>query len=375
MDLSGLPPFKRALVEKALRRGDTAWAERLLAMFAADAPPQEQEEVSPNPPKPEAPKANPQDVLMQWREASRRHALTGEPPTGPAWERAKAQAVQIYRRAGGNLPIWVDTPRYGRKPGAASLILLLLALALYHRTSPKERSMVVFAPIWVLAKLLGVSRDTVERWAREPEVRRWLNHRRFYVSLDAGQRVAGTLWRIRLSPVPEGEEAAGPGREVFELPLRDLEGDIREGLTELQWSERQYKEDPLRKWSLVVVLSRATLSRLKANPLVIYTAALPRRAERDAWVEGLAQALLRWLKDREQNLDWWRKVAWTVLKGLLLGSEAPLRLLERGLLLFHEAAGTVRNPGAFVTAFLRREGFRDLMVWAAGFKAGVRHAA
>ena len=44
-----LPPFQRALVERALRSGDQAWAERLMAMFAAG---NEEVEEAASPPPP-----------------------------------------------------------------------------------------------------------------------------------------------------------------------------------------------------------------------------------------------------------------------------------------------------------------------------------
>ena len=42
--------------------------------------------------------------------------------------------------------MWTETPRYGRQAGPGALVVLVMALALYHQRSPKERSMVVFAP-------------------------------------------------------------------------------------------------------------------------------------------------------------------------------------------------------------------------------------
>jgi hypothetical protein len=384
--LERLTPFQRALVEKAIRSGNVAWAERLLGIFSAQDPEPEghagaaQVEAAPSS-SPPAPPPSPTGILDSWKAAATRQALQGEMPEGPAWERAKAQALALYRKRGGTLPLWVETPRYGRRAGPGSLVVLLLALALYHRVSPKERSMLVFAPIWVLARILGVSRDSVERWLKDPEVRRWVGYRILRVKVGDTWRIAGVILRVRLAPVRQGEEVRGPDREAFSLPLRDLPADIREGVTEAQTlasgSERQYREDHLiqeRVWSLVIPLGRSTLSRFK-NPLVIYIAALtlPARAERPLWVENLARALASRLRD-ERNLDWWRKVAWVVLKGLLLGTRAPLALLERGLLLLGEASG-VRNPAAWLTAFLKREGMRDLMAFAQGFRAGVGHAA
>uniref|UniRef100_A0A831UHP0 Uncharacterized protein n=1 Tax=Thermus islandicus TaxID=540988 RepID=A0A831UHP0_9DEIN len=228
--------------------------------------------------------------------------------------------------------------------------------------------MVVFAPLWTLARILGVSRDSVERWLRLPEVRRWVRHRVYRVRVGETWRIAGSLFRVYLAPQ---REAKGPDRDAFRLPLRDLEADIRLGLTEAQTAERQYREDHLTKsrlWSLVIPLGRSTLSRFK-NPLVTYIAALtlPSRSERPRWVEELAQALATRLGD-ERNLNWWRKVAWAVLKALLLGSRAPLALLERGLMLLEETPG-VRNPAAWLTAFLTREGMRELMAFAGHLRA------
>ena len=366
-----LTPFQRALVERALRSGDLAWAERLMAMFAAGKE-EVEEAASPTPPG-QGLEGAPSPVairlyLQTWKNAGIRKALEGSAPEGPAWDRAKRRAKFLYERAGGCAPMWTETPRYGRQAGPGALVVLLMALALYHQRSPKERSMVVFAPLWTLARLLGVSRDSVERWLRLPEVRRWVRHRVYRVRVGETWRIAGSLFRVYLAPQ---REAKGPDREAFRLPLRDLEADIRLGLTEAQTAERQYREDHLTKsrlWSLVIPLGRSTLSRFK-NPLVTYIAALtlPSRSERPRWVEELAQALATRLGD-ERNLNWWRKVAWAALKALLLGSRAPLALLERGLMLLEETPG-VRNPAAWLTAFLTREGMRELMAFAGHLRA------
>jgi len=387
--LEGLTPFQRALVEKAIRSGNLAWAERLMGLFSVR---QGEEGVSETPsssstsaeppssalseaaelPFPEA-APSPVTILQTWKEAGIRKALEGRRPEGPAWDSAKRKALVLYWRGGGDAPLWTETPRYGRRAGPGALVVLLLALVLYHRVSPKERSMVIFVPIWVLARILGVSRDSVERWLRLPEVRRWVRYRVYRVRVGGAWRIAGVFLRVYLAPQ---KEPKGPDREVFSLHVRDLPADIRLGLTEAQTAERQYKEEDLliQVWSLVIPLGRSTLSRLK-NPLVTYIAALtlPARSERPLWVEKLARDLASRLRDG-RNLDWWRKVAWTVLKGLLLGTQAPLALLQRGLLLLDEAPG-VRNPAAWLTGFLIREGMRDLMAFTQDFHAGVNHAA
>ncbi len=388
--MDGLTPFQRALVEKAIRRGDTEWAERLLALFAqqnaeaqeaqeaVEEPKAEKaEEEAPNPPKRPL---SPIELLRSLKEASLRHALTGSLPEGPAWERAKAQALRLYRRAGGALPVWQKTRRYGRKAGPGALVVLLMALVLFHRVSDRERQMLLFAPIWVLAHILGVSRDSVERWLKDHEVQRYVGYALYRVEVKEGWRVAGVILRIRLTPLRPGERVGGPDREAYRLPLRDLPADIRLGLTEAQTQsdERQYRsEDQLRRkvWSLVVPLGRDTLSRLRSNPSVIYIAALgtPARSKRPEWVENLARALATHLQDLK-NLDWWRKVAWTALRGLLLGSRFPLNLLERGLTLLGEVSG-IRNRAAFLTAFLKREGLQDFMAFAGSLRVGVGYAA
>ncbi len=339
------------------------------------------------------------------------------PPQGPEKAPREAEPVQklttwrevrefewqdYLNKAEALLSRWGHLERLGP---LAPLVRLLLAFAIREgaRQDP-TREAHVFLAQWEVAKMLGVSERTVERWLNDPRYERYRKVARWWVAWETwytsgtgiGQEKAvkgGTLWRVRVRPLVR------PGRPMkvlapyLALPWRDLGEDAREGRTQRGVSA----PDSMSGYKDLLLLGNGVTLRSvvgkplatwesKKAPLLFYpdtarnirellrAASIPGgRNGRRNWAQAVASAIAQALGD-QKSLRYWLKVAWAALRALAFGGgEGPIRLLLRVVLMAEEARkdGFARSPGAYAQALLRREGWFDLVRPYQGFKVGV----
>jgi hypothetical protein len=389
--LRRLPPFTARVVEQMVRRGRLEEALRLVQHSLAEASPlaQRPEGVRRAPSAPEAehppgqaepgqqeeqpPRSAGLLIAQALRHSPDDHPLPCPSDDDPRWLACKAQAVRRIRlKSGAALPFKIQNNRHGERPGPGALVALLLALMLYFRDSEAIIRFSTFVPQWALARLLGVSTDTLQDWQRLPEVARWVQSWR-YLDPGAEYKRAGMLYTVLWNPDHRHKKAHIA--DLLRLPLRSLAEAISRGHTRRQFeSERLHRSGSLKTgWKLILPLNQIALTRFGAlKELVDYVAAqtaAPSRTQRMAWAEALAEALERHLGLGEdagirRKLYW--KIALTCLRGLVYGGEedryTPLLQLRRALSLSMAAQreGRLYNVGAFFSKRLREAGFFDL---------------
>jgi hypothetical protein len=355
--LGNLPPFTARIVEQLFRRRQP---EKALALI------RNSQNLEPEAPiKPD--KSAGLLIAEQLRSNQPNSGLPCPSDDDPRWQQCKhAAARRIRLKSAQRLPFKTHHPRHGERPGPGAFVALLLALALYYQDHPAQRRCSIFAVQWAVAKMLGVSADTIQRWQRLPETMRWVQSWR-YLDPGAEYRRAGMLYTVLFNPDHRHKPVQD---DLLRLPLRSLRMAAAAGQTRRHTfrTQRPHKYTLNDVWVFIVPITTKSFQH-NSFSLVDYVAAMARSIpvweRRRDWLESLVRALTRHLGSGQQPLVrqklYWR-IALTCLRASLEGNNTPLLQLKEVLDTSLKAyrLGRVRNLGAFFTSLLRRAGFFEL---------------